>query len=111
MEKIFFFFFKKGDSAIAKQQDKSLVSTIYGRNNKGKTVEKKSTLCFMFVLTDGEMLFANRAPPDFYTPTALRVPLLSWSNTEEAAAEQRLLNDKMKNKKANSSDMCLGTFS
>lgn len=65
----------------------------------------------MFVLTNGEMLFANRAPPDFYSPTALRVPLLSWSDTEEATSEQRLLNDKMKNKNANSSDVCLGTFS
>lgn len=61
----------------------------------------------MFVLTDGEMLFANTAPPDFYSPTALRVPLLSWSDREEAGIKQRLLNDKMKNKKANSSDGCL----
>lgn len=57
------------------------------------------------------MLFANTAPPDFYSPTAPRVPLLSWPDREEAADEQQLLNGGMKNKKANLSDVYLSTFS
>lgn len=97
------------------QQDKAWSAPYMDEKNKSKTLEKKSTLlhplCFMFVLTDGEMLLANTAPPDFYSPTALRVPLLSWSDREGPVDEQQLLNDKMKNKKANSPDMCLSTFS
>lgn len=49
-------------------------------------------------LTDEETLFANTAPPDFYSLTALWVPLLSWSDREETTHDQRFLNEKMKNK-------------
>lgn len=102
-----FFFRKKGDSGLAEQQDKAWSPYTDG-TIKAKTWRRNLLL---FVLTGGERLFANAAPPDFYSPTALRVPLLSWSDREEPAEEQRLLNGGSKNKNANSSDGCFSTFS
>lgn len=34
-----------------------------------------------YLLTRGEMPFANTASPDFYSLTTLQVPLLSWFET------------------------------